>query len=192
MTILITIDNGIFNLIIDGDTACMDFNPVGTRYPKDLIDSSFIRESKFLFSLQQYRWSPKDVYVEIANRKIFFTWHGNTCEDVVPNDYVQQLEQIVKDLHKEKIYKPSFYPKFFYTDSEGTMHAYAFYSASEYKEQPIEMSFYRPILNPQRAVLVDQLEKDGKLDMGILVKHAFTNYIKWPDDPLPEIYRRVF
>lgn len=186
------IDNGIFNLVIDNNTACMDFNPSGDRYPNDLIDSSFMRESKFLFNLQKYKWCPKNVYVEIANRKIFFTWHGNTCEDFVPNDYIQQLEQIAKDLHNEKIYKPSFYPKFFYTDDNGIIHAYAFYSSSEYKEQPIEMNFYRPILNPQRAALVDQLEVDGKLDMGILVKHAFTDYIKWPGNPLPSIYQKVY
>jgi hypothetical protein len=105
---------------------------------------------------------------------------------------VCQLENIARDLHKEQIYKPNFYPKYFYTDSSGIMHSYAFYSASEYKEQPIEMDFYRPILNPQRKALVDMIETDGKLDMGILVKHAFTDYIKWPGDPLPEIYQRVF
>jgi len=192
LIILTIIDNGIFNLVIDGETACMDFNPVGTRYPTDLINSSFKRESVFLYRLQQYKWAPKKVYVEIATRKIYFEWHGNTCDDAVPSDYVCQLENIARDLHKEQIHKPNFYPKYFYTDSSGIMHSYAFYSASEYKEQPIEMDFYRPILNPQRKALVEMIETDGKLDMGILVKHAFTDYIKWPGDPLPKIYQRVF
>lgn len=186
------IDHGIFNLVIDGNRACMDFNPAGDRYPKELVDSSFQREAKFLFWLHNYDWTPKKSYIEIAKRKIHFEWHGNTCEDFVPDDYKQQLMQITKDLHKEKIYKPSFYPKYFYTDGQGIMHAYAFYSSSEYKEQPISMDFYRPILNPQRAMLVNQLEIDGKLDMGILVKHAFNDYIKWPGDPLPEIYQEVY
>ena len=189
---MIVIDHGIFNLVIDGDRACMDFNPVGDRYPQDLVDSSFKRESKFIFWLQNYYWSPKKVYIEIANRKIYFEWHNNTCEDFVPADYKEQLLQITRDLHKEQIYKPSFYPKYFYTDKEGKMHAYAFYSSSEYKEQPIAMDFYRPILNPQRKALVNDLEADGKLDMGILVKHAFTDYIKWPGDPLPEIYQKIY
>lgn len=186
------IDHGIFNLIIDGDRACMDFNPIGERYPKDLVDSSFRREARYLYSLQKYSWIPKHVYVEIAKRKIHFDWHGRTCEEYIPTNYVEQLEQITKDLRKEEIYKPSFYPKYFYTDQQDKMYAYGFYSSSDYKEQPIEMNFYRPILNPQRAALVEQLEEDGKLDMGILVKHAFTDYIKWPGDPLPQIYQRVY
>ena len=186
------IDHGIFNLVIEGDRACMDFNPVGDRYPKDLIDSSFKREATFLCLLQRYAWCPKNVTVEIANRKIYFKWHGNTCEDFCPENYKDQLENIVYDLHKEQIYKPSFYPKYFYTDDTGIIHAYAFYSSSEYNEQPIAMDFYRPILNPERKVLVDQLEIDGYLDMGVLVKHAFTEYIKWPNNPLPAIYKKIY
>lgn len=186
------INHGIFNLVLNEDTACMDFNPCGDRYPQELVDSSFNREAKFLVRLYDYPWSPKKTYIENATRKIYFEWHNNSCEDFVPTDYKEQLTQITKDLHREKIYKPSFYPKYFYTDDQGTMHAYAFYSSSEYKEQPIAIDFYRPILNPKRSALVDQLEIDGKLDIGILVKCAFTDYIKWPGDPLPKIYETVY
>ena len=109
-------------------------------------------------------------------------------------DMVNYLNKTIdsKDLHKEQVYKPSFYPKYFYTDNNDQLHAYGFYSSSDYKEQPIAMDFYRPILNPDRKALVSELETDGSLDMGILVKHAFNNYIKWPGDPLPEIYNKVF
>lgn len=170
----------------------MDFNPEGNRYPKDLVDSSFRRESKYIFRFQAYPWVPKNASIAVAERKIYFKWFDNTCEDYLPDNYKEQLEQIVKDLHKEQVYKPSFYPKYFYSDDKDQLHAYGFYSSSDYKEQPIAMDFYRPILNPERKVLVEQLEVDGNLDMGILVKHAFTDYIKWPGDPLPEIYHKVF
>lgn len=186
------IDNGIFNLIIDGDVACMDFNPAGTRYPQDLVTSSFEREYSYLDRLQDYEWCPEVTTVDYKNRRIYFKWYGNTCEEKLSTNWKDQLETIVRDLAEQRIYKPSFYPKFFYVDNNDNLRAYAFYSASDRSEQPIAMDFYRPILNPQRAELVDQLEVDGKLDMAILVKHAFTNYIKWPEDPLPEIYRRIY
>jgi hypothetical protein len=54
------------------------------------------------------------------------------------------------------------------------------------------MDFYRPILNPTRSILVDQLEVDGKLDMAVLLKYAFTDYIKWPDDTLLKIYNKIY
>lgn len=170
----------------------MSFNPSGDRYPDALINSSFQREKRYLERLSQYLWCPESVSVDNTNRKIYFQWYGSDCEHYLPPDYIQQLEQITRDLHREQIYKPSFYPKYFYTDRKGIMHAYAFYSSSDYLEQPISMDFYRPILNEQRAKLINELEVDGKLDMSILVKHAFTDYIKWPGDPLPEIHAKVY
>ena len=170
----------------------MDFNPSGNRYPYELITSSFNRERKYLIKLLKYDWCPEVVEINPNSKRIGFKWYNNTCEEKLPSNYKEQLEQITKDLHNEQIYKPSFYTKYFYTDNQGKMRAYAFYSSSDYSEQPIAMDFYRPILNPQRKALVDEIETNGTLDMGILVKHAFTDYIKWPDDPLPEIYRRVY
>ena len=170
----------------------MDFNPVGDRYPIDLINSSFEREVRYLKRLQHFKWSPEILNIDYKKRRVDFKWYGNTCENTLPNNYVEQLEIIAQDLFLEKIYKPSFYPKYFYTDSENKIHSYAFYSASDFSEQPISMDFYRPILNPQRAELVSRLECNGKLDMDVLVKYAFTDYIKWPGDPLPEIYRKTY
>jgi hypothetical protein len=170
----------------------MDFNPQGDRYSKELVDSSFERECRYLKQLSKYSWAPEVLYTVKGCRQIYFKWYGNTCETNLCDSYKEQLEQIASDLHAEEIYKPSFYPKFFYVDSQGAMRAYAFYSASSYSEQPIDMKFYEAILNPERKKLVNTLQKDNKLDMGILVKHAFTDYIKWPGEVLPEIYKKIY
>jgi hypothetical protein len=189
---LIVIDHGIFNLEIDGNLACMNFNPSGDRYPTTLIDSSFEREVRYLLQLKKYIWAPEIVNVDNPFRRVYFKWHNNTCEKKLSTNWKEQLEQIARDLHIEQIYKPSFYTKYFYIDDNDQMHAYAFYSASDYSEQPISMDFYQPILNTQRKSLVEELQIDGKLDMGLLVKHAFTDYIKWPDDLLLELYHKIY
>ena len=54
------------------------------------------------------------------------------------------------------------------------------------------MDFYKPILNEDRLRLVEQLSVDGNLDMKLLVERAFNDYIKWPGDPLPTIYKKVY
>jgi len=170
----------------------MDFNPIGTRYPQKLVTSSFERECRYLQRLSNYNWYPEVIGCDYTNRKIYFNWYHNTCEDKLSTNWKEQLEIIVRDLAEQQIYKPSFYPKFFYIDNNDNMRAYAFYSASDRSEQPISMEFYRPILNPERATLVDRLEVNGKLDMDVLQWHAFNNYIKWPEDILPVIYQKVF
>jgi hypothetical protein len=189
---LIVTDHGIFNLEVDDNLACMNFNPVGDRYPAELINSSFEREVWYLLQLKKYPWAPEAVNIDRQFRRLYFKWHNNTCEEKLSTNWKNQLEQIIRDLHSEQIYKPSFYTKYFYIDDKDQMHAYAFYSSSNYAEQPISMKFYQPILNPERKALVEELQIDGKLDMGILVKHAFTNYIKWPEDPLPELYHKIY
>lgn len=170
----------------------MDFNPEGDRYPQALVDEVYDRECRYLLQVAKYSWSPEAVNFDRAFRKIYFKWYGNTCEDGVPADCAEQLLQITKDLHTEQIYKPSFYTKYFYVDDNNKIHAWSFYSASSYSEQPIEMDFYRPILNNQREELVNKLETNGRLDMKLLVERGFNEYIQWPGSPLPEIYRQVY
>jgi hypothetical protein len=189
---LTVIEHGIFNLVVDGDIACMDFNPTSPRYPQELVTASFEREYSYLDRLSDYHWCPEVVRVDYANRQIYIKWYHNTCQDRLTDDWQHQLEGIARDLAEQRIYKPGFYPKFFYFDDQNVMHAYVFYGASDRSEQPIDMNFYRPILNDARSQLVSELEVDGKLDMFVLLTHAFNDYIKWPGDPLPGIYQRVY
>lgn len=170
----------------------MNFNPTNKKYPLDLVESSFQRECKNLEILGKYKWAPEVLDIDQELRKITFKWYNNTAESYLPSNYILQLENIIKDLDREQLYKPNVYPKCFYTDNNNQLHAYIFYSTSSYEEQPIAMEFYKPVLNEDRLALVEKLSTDGKLDMGVLIKYAFTDYIKWPGNPLPDIYKRVY
>jgi len=182
----------IYKFTVDNNTACMDFNPESNRYPEELIESSFLREARYLDNLQTYKWAPKKVSVDISFRKIYFEWFNNTCEDKLSLQWKEQLEEIVNDLHKEKIYKPSFYPKYFYIYNDDQMHAFNFYTAFDYNENPVNVEFYRPILNQDRSELIDKIAPDGCLQLENLMYHAFNNYIVWPEDALKGIYKRVY
>ena len=186
------IDQGIFTLEIDGNIATMNFGKTNSKYPVELVNASFDRERRNLLRLIKYKWAPELVEINPHTNRISFKWYNNTCETTLPIGWKEQLEQITADLHTEQLYKPNFYPKCFYIDNSGTMHSFVFYSTSDYDEQPISMEFYKPILNDDRLELVNNLAVDGKLDMGILIKHAFNDYIEWPDNALIEIYKKVY
>jgi hypothetical protein len=186
------IDQGIFTLEIDGDIATINFNTANPKYSSELVKSSFDRERRNLLRLIGYRWAPEVIEINPYTMRISFKWYHNTCENTLPSDWKEQLEQITIDLHQEKLYKPNFYPKCFYVDNTGIIHAFVFYSTSEYAEQPIGIDFYKPILNDDRLELINKLATDGKLDMRILIKHAFNDYIKWPDNALSKIYKKVY
>ncbi len=189
---MIKIDQGIFTLEIVDNIACMNFNSENLKYPRELIESSYQREVDFLHKISKYHWAPENIHVWNPGRKIYFKWYGSTCEEVLPTLWEEQLEQIAKDLHEAKIYKPNFYPKCFYADNDGVLHTFIFYSSSDYAEQPINIDFYKPILNKDRLQLVEKLSTDGKLDMRLLIERAFNDYIKWPGDPLPKIYKKIY
>lgn len=185
-------DQGIFILEISNDTACMNFNPENPKYSQQLIDSSFRRELKFLEQIQSLKWSPEITEVDEPSRKIYFKWYNNTCEDRLPQNWKYQLTDIVKDLHRLKIYKPNFYPKCFYIDNKDIIHSWIFYSSSSYEEQPIDIDFYRPILNSDRLQTIEKISVAGKVDMKLLIEQAFTDYIRWPDHELKNIYNKVY
>ncbi len=194
MFITLDTNHGIYQSLVTVDETnfCMDFNPRDSKYPEDLIQSSFDREVRYLDRLQKYSWAPEVLKIDFQKRKILFKWYGNTCENNLPQNYVEQLENIARNLHNEQIYKPSFYLKYFYVDDQEIIHTFNFYSASDYSEQPINIDFYKPILNDDRLKLIESIAIEGKLDMKLLVERAFKDYIKWPGDPLPEIYKKIY
>ena len=185
---------GIYTSLVNEnkDVLCMDFNPTSDRYPEPLIQSSFERELRYINRLRKYPWAPELLEVSANERKLYIKWYDNTCEDRIPNDYAAQLLFMCSDLYREQIYKPSFYPKYFYTDNMNRMHMFNFYTAFDYSEQPLNVNFYSPILNGDRKELVDKISQDGLLDVKLLMKYAFTEYINWPNNILKDIYKKIY
>jgi hypothetical protein len=194
MLILYDTEQGIYRSLVnaDHDVFCMHFDLTNPKYPISLIESSFQREVRYLKKLSKYSWAPELIEINFDTRQIFFKWYGNDCRKKLTENYKDQLLKILIDLHQEKIYKPSFYPKYCYVDDNNNIRCFNFYTASDYSEQPIDIDFYKPILNDDRLELIKKISQNGKLDMGTLMKYAFTEYIDWPDNPLPEIYKKVY
>jgi hypothetical protein len=190
MFTLVDTPHGIFYSSIDKDRGlfCMDFNPTDKKYPDELINHCFEKEKTYLFKLIAYPWAPEIVEVNPNTRRIVFKWYDNP----LPENYIEQLTTIAKDLRNEDLYKFSFYPRYFYTDNSGKVKTYCFHTVFEEKEQPMNVDYYRPILNADRAELIDRIATDGKIHASVLIKHAFTDYIEWPNNPLPKIYETVY
>lgn len=198
---------GIYETHVNEDRSimCFSFRPyyaeANKTYSDELVQSSFDREVRTLELIKDYIWAPEVLEIDYSNKRIFFKWY-NKCFDLLEKEgadlsaisptWKDQLEQMVSDLHKEHLYKVSFYPNCFYFDNNGILHTYMFYTVSTYEEQPIDISFYEAMLNEDRLAMIRQLAPSGKLDMALLYEKAFKQYIEWPDNVLPEIYTRVY
>jgi hypothetical protein len=186
------ITSGIYNLLVTRDRtrACMDFNPYSNRYPEELVNSSFEREVYFLEKLSNLNinWIPENIKIDKLGRKIYFEWYNNTCENYLPDNWLEKLKTILIELDSLKIYKPSLYPKCFYSDDRGNLRTYSFYTSCFHNDCIVDLNFYKPILNQDRLSLVESISKDGKLDVSLLMKYAINDYVEWPDNALKKIY----
>lgn len=185
----------------DGTILCMNFAPNTFRkqsYSSELRADCFAREVKYLQQFAKYPWCPKLLEVDYDNLRVFIEWNEQCCEKIIctgqpmPANWKEQLEQIVRDIRNEEVYKITMYMCYHFVDKQGIIKAFAFYTTCDYAEQPIAIDMYRPILNEERSKFIDEIAVDGRVDFAILNEYSLCNYIKWPEDPLPEIYHRVY
>lgn len=203
----IPIETGVYNLYksTDNKFLCQEYE-VKERYGSMLMRSCFIRDLNFIDScspISKYQWCAEFADETREGYKIFLHFDGILCQEIIDKgekleDYCpnwkQQLEQMCIDLNNEGICKLSMYPKCFFINTNKQLKAFGHFSSSRYGEQPMAMEMYMPLFNSERENMVKQLMIGGAIDMDmrLLREKAFKEYIKWPDDVLPEIYDRVF
>lgn len=187
----------------DGSILCMRFDPNNkfrnNPVSQELADDCFYREVKYLKKFSKYSWCAKLLEVDEDRREVFIEW-SDCCEKIIESgnslyDYASnwkdQLKQIVSDIRTNEVYKITMYPCYHFFKGN-TLKAFGFYTTCDYAEQPININLYRPILNDERANFIDSVWPDGFVDFSILNEHSLTEYVKWPEDPLPNIYKEVY
>lgn len=188
----------------DGQTLCMKFD-AGNSFRNSpvseaLAEDCFRREVKYLNKFKNYSWCAKLLDVDYPSRSVYIEWNHACCEKIimsgtnlnnVAKDWKLQLKQIISDIKNNQVYKITMYPCYHFF-KENQLKAFGFYTTCDYAEQPIDIEMYRPILNQERAEFVDKTWPDGKVDFAVLNKYSLTEYVKWPEDPLPQIYQEVY
>lgn len=184
----------------DGTIFCMNFNSNTYRSKsssEELFNACFAREVKFLTLFQKYDWCAKLLEIDYTNRRVFIEWNQDCCEKIIrlenplPTGWQKQLETIIRDIRSEQVYKITMYPCYHFI-KDNKLKAFGFYTTCSYDEQPIAIDLYRPILNEERSKFIEQIVVDGKVDFAILNEYSLKHYVKWPTDPLPGIYQRVY
>jgi len=167
---------------------------------KELAEDCFRREVKYLKLFQKYEWCAILLDIDTTNQEVYIEWNTECCEKIIESgrnikslcpSWKTQLHQIVADIKNNHVYKISMYPCYHFV-KDGCLKAFGFYTSCDYEEQPIDINLYRPILNAERAEFIDKVWPDGMVDFAVLNKYSLTEYVKWPSDPLPQIYKEVY
>lgn len=198
----------------DGSRFCMLFDythkyqnedlahwlPARPYYTKEMVEFFFNREVKYLDVFKDRLWAPQNITVDYAKQTIEFDWAGETCnqiiysgrqlEDYCPN-WRDQMFNIIEDIVTSGYYKTSLYPHCYFIDN-GILRTFDFYGCVERSAPFVELENIKGMIGETSTSRFLSATFGDYLNIEILFKEALKQYIKWPGDPLPELYKRLF
>lgn len=200
-------------LSLDNKIMCMSFdhtdpyqnrkdssNPNKNLYTKELVKFVFDRELNYFKKFQTKSYCPRIIEIDISEQKIFFEWEGLLCNHIIHSgksldeycpDWEQQLFLIIKDIVDSGFIKVSLYPHCFFI-REKKLYTFDFYGCADIDNPYVEIDKIKGILgnkNPERFI---EANENGKLNILTLFTNALSTYIKWPNNELLNVYRRLY
>jgi hypothetical protein len=200
-TPLVNPEGNIMCMLWDADSGYQTRYGPRPEFTQELVDFFFNRELTHLEIFKDYSWAPEIVDIDVSGKKIFYKWYGETLNNVVYDSsrnlnkeiptWKKQLEIILNDIYKIGYMKMSLYPHCHYLDNSGNIHTMDFYGCAPCSDPFIEVSKLYGMIGPRSNERFEEATTNGIVDLTFFFKRAMTHYIKWPEDPLPEIYKRI-
>lgn len=172
------------------------------RRSEDLMNFFFERELNFIKLFQEKPWCPTLYDVDVENRKILIEFNkeslnwpvyqkNRSLENEHPN-WKTDLFNVIKDIYDSGYYKASIYPHcFFYTNS-GQLKTIDYYATLPQDDTRIHKDLIEPIIGVDSEKRFMEVKDGDYYEMKEHFKNSLKTWIKWPDDPLPEFYDRIF
>lgn len=174
--------------------------PVRSDYTAESVRMFFERELKYLTVFSNRKWAPRIIDVDTAAQQIFIHWPGETLNTVIYeggnlDNYCPtwqiQMESIITDIVKSGYYKATLYPHCYYVE-DGVLRTIDFYACIEQNDPYIDFNTVKGMIGNWSKHRFEEATQEEYLNMEIMFKKALTTYVKWPGDPLPEIYKKLF
>jgi hypothetical protein len=198
----------------DGKIFCMDFNhtssyqttdiewwlPKRPHYTKEMVKFFFNREVKYLSCFIDEPWAPKYIKVEFETQRIFFEFSGETCNNIIYSgrqledycpDWQIQMRNIIVDIVNSGHYKTSLYPHCYFIDN-GVLRTFDFYGCVGSSKPYVKLDDIRGMIGETSGPRFMEATEGELLNIEILFKRALAEYVKWPSDILPTIYKELF
>ena len=197
-----------------GNVLCMHFDhtskyqnedlahwlPNRLYYTKEMVKFLFEREVEYLTIFKDKPWAPRNITIDLEEQKIFFSWAGETCNQIVYGgrsldealpDWKEQMFNIIKDIVDSGYYKTSLYPHCYYIDN-GVLRTFDFYGCVKRNNPYVQLENIQGMIGETSGPRFAAAIKNNILNVEILFKEALQSWVKWPDDVLPDMYKRLF
>ena len=170
-------------------------------FNNELIEYFFSRELMNINIFKNYSWSPDFLEIDTDNKKIFFEWNSETCNDIInkggkleefcPN-WKEQLFCILNDIIDSGYYKMSLYPHCFFINKLGILKTFDFYACIEINNPFLKLSRLTGMMGEDSSGRFKEAIDGDSVNFELFFKQAIKSYIKWPEDALNEFYWKKF
>jgi hypothetical protein len=197
----------------DSSVMCMNFdfndpylsdrtfnNPNRQFYNKELVSYFFNREFKYFQKFQGKFYTPNILDIDLNLQRIFFEWGGKSCNHIIfsgesLNDYCSdwkdQLFEIINDIKNSGYCKASLYPHCFYIKNK-RMYTFDYYGCAEISNPFVLINDIRGMMGISSIDRFEKATEGDYLNLNTFSKDALKMYVKWPEDALSNIYRRLY
>jgi hypothetical protein len=174
--------------------------PERPYYTKEMVKFFFDREVKYLSVFRDRPWAPRNIQIDAEEQKIYFSWPGETCNQIVYGNksldiecptWKEQMTAILKDIVGSGYYKTSLYPHCYFID-DGVLRTFDFYGCVEHSYPYIKLADIRGMIGETSGPRFVEATEGELLNIEILFKQAMQSWVKWPNDILPKIYKEIF
>lgn len=175
-------------------------NPNKNFYTEELVKFFFDRELNYFKKFQTKSYCPKIVDINVSEQKIFFEWEGVLCNHIVYSeesldeycpDWEQQLYLILKDIVDSGFLKVSLYPHCFFI-REKKLYTFDFYGCADIDNPYVKIDNIRGMLGTNSIERFNRAAEGEYLNVSTLFREALSTYVKWPNDALSKIYRKLY
>ncbi len=178
-------------------------DPVRPLYTKDAVDYFFNKEIDYILKYQDQYFMPTILDVDHTNKKIFFEWHGESCnhiiysgrslEDYCP-DWKDQIKNIEVDLFKSGTYKLTMYPHCHFIDKDGYMKSIDWYGCVPVNDCWIDAQWMDSIIHHTAKFRLEETGDivNGKYNLEKMFQGSMGRHVLWGDQDMKYIYKEIF
>ena len=168
----------------------------------EITNFFFEREINFIKLFQDKPWCPILYDVDFKNRKILIEFHKENLSwpiysngrsiDEEYSTWKEDLFEVLKDLTESGYYKASIYPHCFFYSNDKQLKMIDYYATISKNNTKIHKDLIEPIIGVDSGQRFSEVKDGDYYEMSIHFKNSLKTWVKWPGDPLPEFYNKIF
>jgi hypothetical protein len=169
-------------------------------YTKELVHDMFKREIKYLEKFKEFNWAPKILSIDELKQEIVIEWSGESCNNIIYSgrelsyycpDWREQLSNIIKNILDLGFYKITLYPHCFFIQ-DGVLKTFDFYGTFDKNNPFLKIDSIKGIMGGSSMHRFEEATAGDSLNMETIFKRALESHVKWPEDELNTIYKKLF